>query len=96
MGQYVRPAELLEEYVVVEEEVKPLVLHHVITGRAGVEGVWQKVLIFTNSISATHRLAVLLSYLAPDRTVAEFSSSMRNHKDRRRILAQFKAGKIDM
>ncbi|KAK3869528.1 hypothetical protein Pcinc_025168 [Petrolisthes cinctipes] len=95
-GKYVRPAELLEEYVMVEEEVKPLLLHHLISGRAGLEGVWQRVLIFTNSLHATHRLAVLLSYLAPDRSVAEFSSSTRKVKNGPKVVSQFKAGKIDI
>ncbi|KAK4295716.1 hypothetical protein Pmani_031743 [Petrolisthes manimaculis] len=95
-GKYVRPAELLEEYIMVEEEVKPLLLHHLISGRAGLEGVWQRVLIFTNSLHATHRLAVLLSYLAPDRSVAEFSSSTRKVKNGPKVVSQFKAGKIDI
>ncbi|KAG0711762.1 ATP-dependent RNA helicase DDX51 [Chionoecetes opilio] len=91
MGQYVRPEELREEYVMVEEQVKPLALHHMLVSGAG----RQRVLVFTNSVHATHKLALLLAALSEGsaRVVAEFSSK----KDKRQqILSQFVAGKIDV
>uniref|UniRef100_A0A0P4W536 ATP-dependent RNA helicase n=1 Tax=Scylla olivacea TaxID=85551 RepID=A0A0P4W536_SCYOL len=91
MGQFVRPAELREEFVVVEEEVKPLALHHLLVSGEG----RQRVLVFTNSVQATHKLALLLAALSEGsgRVVAEFSSK---RDKRQQILSQFTAGKIDV
>lgn len=91
MGQYVRPAELTEEYAVVEEELKPLALHHLLVSGEG----RQRVLVFTNSVQATHKLALLLAALSEGstRVVAEFSSK---RDKRQQILSQFAAGKIDV
>lgn len=91
IGQYVRPTELKEEYVVVEEEVKPLALHHLLVSGEG----RHRVLIFTNSVQATHKLALLLAALSQSssRVVAEFSSK---RDKRQQILSQFASGKIDV
>ncbi|XP_045106460.1 ATP-dependent RNA helicase DDX51-like [Portunus trituberculatus] len=88
-GQFVRPAELREEFVVVEEEVKPLALHHLLVSGKG----RHRVLVFTNSIKATHNLALLLAALSEGsgRVVAEFSSKSRK---RHQVLSQFREGKI--
>lgn len=91
VGQFVRPAELREEFVVVEAEVKPLALHHLLVSGKG----RKRVLVFTNSVHATHKLALLLAALSEGsgRVVAEFSSKTVN---RQQIVSQFTAGKIDV
>ncbi|KAK8723849.1 hypothetical protein OTU49_011571 [Cherax quadricarinatus] len=89
VGQYTRPAELKEEYVVMEESVKPLVLHYLLTSKS-----WRRVLIFTNSVEATHKLGVLLAALSEDLKIAEFSSTQMNK--RQQIVSQFSSGKIDV
>lgn len=91
MDQFVRPAELKEEFVVVEDELKPLALHHLLVSGEG----RQRVLVFTNSVHATHKLALLLAALSEGsgRVVAEFSSK---RDKRQQILSQFAAGKIDV
>lgn len=89
VGQYTRPAELKEEYTIVDESVKPLVLHHLITTKC-----WRRVLVFTNSLKTTHKLAVLMAAMSEGLTVAEFSSSQKSK--RHQIVSQFASGKIDM
>lgn len=91
IGQFVRPSELKEEYVMVEEEVKPLALHHLLVSGEG----RHRVLVFTNSVHATHKLALLLAALSrgSERVVAEFSSK---RDKRQQIVSQFASGKIDV
>ncbi|XP_071517210.1 uncharacterized protein Dbp73D [Panulirus ornatus] len=89
VGQYTRPAELKEEYVIVDESVKPLILHHLITTKS-----WRRVLVFTNSCETTHKLAVLMAAMSDSLTVAEFSSSQKSK--RRQIVSHFSSGKIDI
>ncbi|CAL4142225.1 unnamed protein product, partial [Meganyctiphanes norvegica] len=89
VGVYTRPAELCEQFAVVEGTIKPLVLHHLATTNS-----WQRTLVFTNTTESTHKLATLLQMMAKDLTIKEFSS--RHKKERKQIISQFKAGKIDM
>ncbi|XP_045618299.2 ATP-dependent RNA helicase DDX51 isoform X2 [Procambarus clarkii] len=89
VDQYTRPAEMKEEYVVVEESVKPLLIYYMLTTKS-----WRKVLIFTNSIQATHKLTVLMAAMSEDLKIAEFSSIQKNK--RHKIVSQFAAGKIDV
>ncbi|XP_063600998.1 ATP-dependent RNA helicase DDX51-like [Penaeus indicus] len=88
--KYTRPAELTEEFTVVEESVKPLIIHHLIQSRG-----WSKVLIFTNSLETTHKLTVLLSLIAKDMNVKEISKFI-NKKKRKFIVANFLSGDIDI
>lgn len=89
MGVYTRPAELCEQFTVVEASIKPLVLHHL-----AIANNWRRTLVFTNTAATTHKLATLLQCLAKDRIVKEFSSAHK--RERKQIVSQFMAGKIDM
>ncbi|XP_076054034.1 putative ATP-dependent RNA helicase Dbp73D [Oratosquilla oratoria] len=90
VGQYTRPSELIEQFVVVEASVKPLLLYHLIKTHS-----WKRTLIFTNSLEATHKLAILLNILAGGMLrVFEFSS--RHGRERHKIKSKFAAGKIDI
>ena len=90
VGQYTRPAELTEEYMITSSAVKPLVIHHLIKLFN-----WKKTIIFTNSREATHRLSFLLQCLSQeDYNVAEFSSD--KGPQRAQIVSQFSSGKIDV
>lgn len=88
--KYTRPAELTEEFTVVEESVKPLIIHHLIQSRG-----WSKVLIFTNSLETTHKLTVLLSLIAKDMNVREVSKFV-DKKKRKFIVANFLSGDINI
>ncbi|XP_047479519.1 ATP-dependent RNA helicase DDX51-like [Penaeus chinensis] len=88
--KYTRPAELTEEFTVVEESVKPLIIHHLIKSRG-----WSKVLIFTNSLETTHKLTVLLSLIAKDMNVKEVSKFV-DKKKRKFIVANFLSGDINV
>ncbi|KAK7069073.1 ATP-dependent RNA helicase ddx51 [Halocaridina rubra] len=81
IGPYIRPEEVIEEYIKVDPNQKPLVLYHLIS-----ISKLKRVLVFTKSKRATHNLSVVLSALFEDLTVAEFSSNKAN---RRKILEEF-------
>lgn len=88
--KYTRPTELTEEFTVVEESVKPLVINHLIQSRG-----WSKVLIFTNSLETTHKLTILLSLIAKDMKIREVSKFV-DKKKRKLIVADFLSGDINI
>merc|ERR1719495_801774 len=88
LGKYTTPAELSEMLLTCEVDVKPLVLHHILTSHH-----WKGVLVFCNSWEGTHRLAVLLDALGGGITVCEFSAKL-SVKERQNVLKQFKRGHI--
>lgn len=87
---FVRPATLKEKFVIVEQEVQPLLLHHFIVGNS-----WKKVLVFTNTQESSHRLALVLKALSNDEyKVGEFSSKLGRLQ---RVMADdFSKGIIDV
>ncbi|XP_041975255.1 probable ATP-dependent RNA helicase Dbp73D [Aricia agestis] len=89
--KYSTPDELQEEFVVCNPEEKPLVLYHLL-----VELKWDKVLCFTNSAQAAHRLTVLMSSMAQDNLrVAELSSAL-DRTSRETVLKKFKQSEINV
>ena len=61
-----------ERYIIVEQAVQPLALHHVI-----VKTGWRRVLVFTHTRDSAHRLALLLQTMANSLyQVGEFSAKL--------------------
>lgn len=92
-GKFTTPALLRQWCVVVPEQLKPLLLHHLLRTRQ-----WQRVLVFANSKEAAHRLTLLLTALASEAAageggVAEFSGAV-SAAGRRRALAALDAGQL--
>ena len=88
MVPYTRPQELREEYVFVDSTLKPLVLYHLIHAYQ-----LRRVLVFTKSKISTRTLSIVLSALCKDYCIATFSSM---EERRKKILADFSSGKIDV
>lgn len=86
---HVTPATLSEHIIVCGAAHKPLVLVHFVLTRG-----FRRTIVFTSSIQATHRLCLLLRAFGGIE-VAEFSS-MLTSAERRRIIAQFNAGKVQL
>ncbi|KAJ4450547.1 hypothetical protein ANN_01974 [Periplaneta americana] len=90
-GKYTTPAELTEKVCVVEPEVKPLVLYHIISSNS-----WQHVLVFVGSKKEAHRLSLLLMHLGRDTLkVAEISSDL-SRTAREKLLHRFSSGKLNV
>ncbi|XP_064599884.1 ATP-dependent RNA helicase DDX51-like isoform X2 [Liolophura sinensis] len=88
-GKYTTPIGLMEYFVESPMQEKPLMVLHLIHNLG-----YRQVLCFTNSVEATHRLYLLMK-MTGGIQVKEFSSKLHVSK-RKRILEQFKAGKIDL
>jgi superfamily II DNA/RNA helicase len=95
MGQFAMPAEIQEFCIICEDEgAKPLLLFCLVLQKR------QKVLCFTSTRLAAHRLALLLSEISTRSkqqclVVAEISADLHIH-ERDSILAKFSRGEIDM
>ncbi|XP_069675655.1 probable ATP-dependent RNA helicase Dbp73D [Periplaneta americana] len=90
-GKYTTPAELTEKVCVVEPELKPLVLYHIISSNS-----WQHVLVFVGSKKEAHRLSLLLMHLGRDTLkVAEISSDL-SRTAREKLLHRFSTGKLNV
>ncbi|GLH10172.1 Probable ATP-dependent RNA helicase Dbp73D [Gryllus bimaculatus] len=91
VGKYTTPAELTEKCCVVDPELKPLVLYHLISNEN-----WKNVLCFTNSQKNTHRLALLLRYLGGGSlNVGEISGALRRDL-RDKTIQRFSSGKLNV
>ncbi|XP_065644160.1 ATP-dependent RNA helicase DDX51 [Hydra vulgaris] len=86
--RFIVPEQLVEKMVIVKEELKPLVIVHLM-----LKLKYKRILCFTKSIEATHRLHLLLQSIGGF-TVAEFSSNL-TETQRKGIIRDFKNGSID-
>ncbi|KAF2347646.1 DEAD/DEAH box helicase domain [Trinorchestia longiramus] len=87
---YTVPSSLTEQYVVCELNLRPLLLHHLVVTRS-----WKRILVFTNSIEASHNLAITLQHMAAGHyRVAEFSSSIG--KFQAEMVRKFQRGDIQV
>lgn len=87
--RFIIPENLEEKMIVVEADQKPLVLVYLMLSMK-----YKGVLCFTNSISATHRLCLLLQSFQGF-TVAEFSSTL-SETQRKGVIRDFNSGKVDL
>lgn len=90
VGKYTTPAELSEHTLTCPSSLKPLAVHHLVSAMG-----YKRTLCFTSSLAATHRLQLLLRHLPGDVRVAECSSRV-DKASRRRLLADFSAGRVDV
>eukprot|EP01134_Creolimax_fragrantissima_P000061 CFRG0061T1 len=88
-AKYVVPVGLKEYIIKCHGGEKPMVLLHLL-----LEMKLKKVLVFTSSVDATHRLFLLLKLYGGMR-VAEFSSSL-SQTDRKKVLKHFTTDKLDV
>ncbi|KAK9293992.1 hypothetical protein QLX08_011237 [Tetragonisca angustula] len=93
IGRYTSPEELKEEAVECEAEYKPIALYQLIIRNS----IISKILVFTNSGKAAHRLTILLqSFLSKkDIVVGELSAQFAS-KDREDVLTKFITEKIQI
>lgn len=91
IGKFTTPAELSEEWVLCNLETKPLYLYHLIT-----EGNWKRVIVFTNSVKTSHRLAVLMKHLFKDNLRVEEMTAALNRQQRGKMLKDFASGAINI
>ncbi|XP_071796140.1 ATP-dependent RNA helicase DDX51-like [Asterias amurensis] len=89
VGKFTTPFGLKERYIQCTPGEKPLVVLHLIQSLK-----LSQILCFANTIESTHRLYHLLKLIGGIE-VAEFSSN-QTAGQRRQILKQFKAGKIEL
>jgi ATP-dependent RNA helicase DDX51/DBP6 len=82
------PATLKEWFVVVETNVKPLVLFSLLKGLQFANPSFKSV-VFTSSVESAHRLSLLLSILDPNLKVCEFSRNL-TLETRKKMIINFK------
>jgi len=89
IGKFTTPAGLTEYLIQSNEGQKPLlVLHLLMTMR------FRQMLVFTNSLEATHRLFLLVKEVG-NMEVKEFTASLKPSR-RTKILKKFAAGKVNL
>ncbi|NXN09654.1 DDX51 helicase, partial [Indicator maculatus] len=88
-GKYTLPEELSQHYVPCDLNSKPLILLHFMLTRK-----FTRVLCFTNSREASHRLFLLVQAFGGI-PVAEFSSRL-SPSERQRTMKEFEQGKIQL
>jgi ATP-dependent RNA helicase DDX51/DBP6 len=91
VGKYTTPPGLRELYLECDAQLKPLVVHRLLTSP---KYAWRRVLCFVSERASSRTLCGVLEKLG-DVRVGEFSSLL-THVSRRTMLRKFAQGEIDV